>query len=249
MVPDLDVQGLIIIPAYNEAANLPRVLQRLRAAHLPEHVLVINDGSRDETEQVLRDLGQEHLRHPINLGYVRAIHSGIRFAMEHRYDYVLMMDADGQHDPAAAPALVEVLRSGKADLVIGSRFVTDTGYRAPLGRRLGMRVFSSVTALLGRQRVHDTTSGFKAIHRRAFRPLLEQAFGDFHAETLLLCMLLHLRVAEVPVHVAPRLHGESMYGPLDAIIYPLKTLVAILLVYLSHFSLRRRLQAAEVAPS
>jgi glycosyltransferase involved in cell wall biosynthesis len=216
------VQGLIIIPAYNEAANLPRVLARLRDAQLPEDVLVVNDGSRDSTEQVLRSLGQPHLRHPINLGYVRAIQSGIRYAMEHRYDYVLMMDADGQHDPATAPKLVEVLRGGQADL----------------------RVFSTVTALLGRQRVHDTTSGFKAIHRRAFQPLMEQAFGDFHAETLLLCMLLGLRVAEVPVHVAPRLHGESMYGPIDAIIYPLKTLVAILLVYLSHFSLRRRLKAS-----
>ncbi len=244
MVADQDVQGLIIIPAYNEAANLPRVLARLRDAQLPEAVLVVNDGSRDSTEQVLRSLGQPHLRHPINLGYVRAIQSGIRYAMEHRYDYVLMMDADGQHDPATAPKLVEVLRGGQADLVIGSRFVADTGYRAPLGRRLGMRVFSTVTALLGRQRVHDTTSGFKAIHRRAFQPLMEQAFGDFHAETLLLCMLLGLRVAEVPVHVAPRLHGESMYGPIDAIIYPLKTLVAILLVYLSHFSLRRRLKAS-----
>src|SRR5579883_1481080 len=182
------MNGLLLIPAYNESKNLPDVLRRVRAAGLPEHVLIVNDGSRDGTQRVLRQLGQDHLRHPINLGYVRAIHSGVRFALDQGYDYLVMMDADGQHDPAAVPRLREVLLAGEADIVIGSRFCADTGYRAPLGRRLGMQVFSAVTALLGRSRVADTTSGFKAIHRRAFAPLLSQVYGDFHAESLLQCM-------------------------------------------------------------
>lgn len=239
------MRGLVVIPAYNEELNLPRVLARLREARLGEDVVVVNDGSKDGTERVLRELGQEHLRHPINLGYVRAIQTGIRYALEQGYDYAVFLDADGQHDPAAVPGLVGVLRGGTADIVVGSRFVKDTGYRAPLGRRLGMKVFSWVTALLGRQRVYDTTSGFKAIARRAFPVLVEQTFGDFHSETLLLCMLLGLRVAEVPVQVAERRHGVSMYGPIDAILYPLKTLVAILLVYALAGSLRRKLRLAE----
>lgn len=234
------MRGLIVIPAFNEEKNLPAVLGRVREAALAEDVLVVNDGSKDGTERVLRELGQEHLRHPINLGYVRAIQTGIRFAAEHGYDYVVMMDADGQHDPRAVPALRAALDRGEADIVVGSRFVADTGYRAPLGRRLGMKVFSWVTALFGRQRVHDTTSGFKAIRRVAFPLLIEQTFGDFHAETLLLCMLLGLRVAEVPVQVAERRHGTSMYGPLDAVLYPLKTCVAIVLIHLLHRRLEKQ---------
>lgn len=238
------VRGLVVIPAYNEEQNLPRVLERLRSAQLTQDVVVVNDGSRDGTERVLRQLGQRHLRHPINLGYVRAVQTGIRYALQNDYDYVVFLDADGQHDPAAVPSLVRVLESGTADIVVGSRFVSDTGYRAPLGRRLGMKVFSWVTALLGRQRVFDTTSGFKAIARRAMPVLVEQTFGDFHSETLLLCMLLGLRVAEVPVQVAERRHGVSMYGPIDAVLYPLKTLVAILLVYALAGSLRHKLRLA-----
>lgn len=242
------MRGLIVIPAYNEEQNLPRVLARLQSSRPAEDVVVVNDGSQDGTERMLRELGQPHLRHPINLGYVRAIQTGIRYAMQQGYDYAVFLDADGQHDPAAVPGLVEVLRRGAADIVVGSRFVADTGYRAPLGRRLGMKVFSWVTALLGKQRVYDTTSGFKAIARRAFPVLVEQTFGDFHSETLLLCMLLGLRVSEVPIHVAERRHGVSMYGPIDAILYPLKTLVAILLVYALAGSLRHKLRVSEPAP-
>ncbi len=234
------VRSLIIIPAYNEEKNLPGVLARLRSAHLDKDVLVVNDGSIDGTERLLGQLGQDHLRHPINLGYVRAIQSGIRYARENDYDCVVMMDADGQHDPRAVPELLAPLERDEADIIVGSRFVADTGYRAPLGRRMGMSVFSWVTSLLGRQRIHDTTSGFKAIRRCAFPLLIEQTFGDFHAETLLLCMLMGLRVSEVPVKVAERRHGISMYGPFDAVLYPLKTCVAIVLIYILCRTLRRR---------
>src|SRR5207248_1400603 len=134
----------------------PGLLRRLRG--LPQDVLVVDDGSRDGTEQVLREAGQPHLRHPINLGYVRALQSGVRFALRRGYGYVVTLDADGQHDPAEVPALVAGLAG--ADVVVGSRFVLPTGYRAPFWRRQGMRVFSAVTALLGGQRIYDTTSGF-----------------------------------------------------------------------------------------
>ena len=109
------MRGLVVIPAYNEELNLPRVLERLRASQLVEDVVVVNDGSKDGTERVLRELGQEHLRHPINLGYVRAIQTGIRYAMQQGYDYAVFLDADGQHDPAAVPGLVKVLRGVSMD--------------------------------------------------------------------------------------------------------------------------------------
>lgn len=243
------MRGLLIIPAYNEEPNLPTVLTRVRQARLVEDVLVVNDGSKDGTEQVLRRLGQNHLRHPINLGYARAIQTGLRFASDHGYDYVVMLDADGQHDPTAVPRLTEAVKGGQADVVVGSRFVEDTGYRAPLGRRLGMLVFSWVTALLGKTRVHDTTSGFKALSRRAFPALIDQPFGDFHAETLLLCMLVGLRVREVPVKVAERKHGVSMYGAIDAVIYPLKTLLAIGLCFSQRQAVARRLKALSPTPT
>src|SRR4051812_46858798 len=92
-------KGLLVIPAYNEERNLPKVLQAIRACGYPDDVLVVNDGSADDTARVARGEGANVVSHPINLGYVRALGTGIRFALDRDYAYILFLDADGQHDP------------------------------------------------------------------------------------------------------------------------------------------------------
>jgi hypothetical protein len=234
------MRGLIIIPAYNEEQNIARLLERLHATTPTEEIVVINDGSSDKTRVELERLGVNHINHPVNLGYVRALQTGIRFAQAEGYDYMLFIDGDGQHDPAQIADLKKVgLAAGGPDIVIGSRFVRDQGYKAPLGRKLGMLLFSWLTGLIGGKRIHDTTSGFKLMHRRAYNLVCEQIYGDFHSEMIIFSMLAGLRIEEVPIVVAPREFGVSMYNWLSALLYPFKTVLAISVLWVEARRLRR----------
>jgi glycosyltransferase involved in cell wall biosynthesis len=221
------MRGLVVIPAYNEEQNLGAVLDRVREAGGPEDVLVVDDGSKDGTARVARERGVTVVAHEVNRGYARGLQTGLRHALEHGYDYLVFLDADGQHDPRyLADLRARAIVDGGPDIVIGSRFIHESGYRAPLGRKLGMAVFSWLT-LVGGRRIHDTTSGFKLIKRRAIETLVGQPFNDFHAEMIIFSLLAGLRVEEVPIVVAERERGSSMYGALDAVKYPVKTLAAI----------------------
>ena len=226
------MKGLIVIPAYNEADNIARVIGRVRDASAPEDLIVVNDGSRDGTRHVLERLGVRVVHHPVNLGYVRALQTGIRFARERDYDYLVFLDGDGQHDPRQIADLrARGLAEGGPDIVIGSRFVKAQGYRAPLGRRLGMWLFSSLTGVVGGQRIYDTTSGFKLLRRRALDLVVDQIYGDFHAEMIIFSLVAGLRIEEVPIRVAEREHGASMYNWLSSLAYPIKTVLAIAVLW------------------
>lgn len=227
------MRGAIVIPAYNEALNIARVVERVQAASPIEDVIVVDDGSTDGTVEALERLGVRYLRHPINLGYVRALQTGIRFAQDRHYDYLIFLDGDGQHDPADIARLRGAgLSEGGPEIVIGSRFVEDRGYRAPLARSAGMLLFSWLTGVLTGQRVFDTTSGFKLMRAPAFELVADQIHGDFHAEMIVFALLAGLRIGEVPITVSPREHGTSMYGWVSALAYPFKTLLAISVLWL-----------------
>jgi glycosyltransferase involved in cell wall biosynthesis len=235
-------KGLIVIPAYNEEKNIEAVVERLRRCDYPENILVVNDGSKDRTLAVLKQLNVPYVSHPINLGYVGALQTGIRFADEHGYDYILFIDADGQHDPHQIAELKAVgLAESGPDIVIGSRFVSKRQYHGPLGRRLGMMLFSWLTARLAGKRIYDTTSGFKLIQRRVFPVMCERMIGDFHAEMIVFALLAGLKIDEVPIVVAERRHGVSMYGWVESVVYPIKTLLAIGVLWPQARRERRRL--------
>lgn len=222
------MRGVLIIPAYNEEERLGAVLDRVRAAGASEDVVVVNDGSRDATHRVAEEHGARVIDHEVNRGYARALSTGLQHAIDAGCDYLVYMDADGQHDPQYLATLRA--RAGEPDapdVVVGSRFVEDTGYKAPVGRKLGMLVFSWLTRAVGGRRIYDTTSGFKLIRRTAFAALRAQSFNDYHAEMLIYCMVAGLRVVEVPVQVSERGGGTSMYSWLDAVKYPVRTLAKI----------------------
>jgi len=224
---------LIVIPAYNEAGSIGRVLSAVREATCDCDVVVVNDGSTDQTAQIVREMGVPQLRLPCNLGYARALQTGLRFAVQRGYEVVVFMDADGQHDPRDVPRLTRVLHSGGADLVIGSRFVGETRRqnqsRMPPGRRIGMFFFSLMTQVFSGKRIHDTTSGFKILRARAARELLGARFFDFHAEVLVYLILRGYRVAEAPIEARERTSGSSFYSALSALTYPLQTLLLLVL--------------------
>jgi hypothetical protein len=232
--------GVILIPAFNEAANIGAVIERLRACGLAIPIVVVDDGSSDGTAAVARRLGVEVVAHEHNCGYAFALQTGMRYADQHGFDYVVFLDADGQHDPSFIAALIaRAEQPDRPEVVIGSRYVDGTPYSGPLGRRVGMRFFSYVTRALSGTRVFDTTSGFKLLRRRAYQLLQERVLGDFHAEALVFCLMAGLRVEEVPVSCIEREHGSSMYGWTAPIVYPAKTLLAIALLWPRARAVRR----------
>jgi len=154
---DLRLRVLVLLPAHNEAATIERVLVRLRGAALSFDRMVIDDASTDGTAAIVERLGENQLRLPCQLGYGGALQTGVRYAIDAGYDIVVFLDADGQHRPEDVPRLVSRLEEGRADVVIGSRYVGGQVYEGPLGRRVGQRVLSMLSGLMTGRRIYDTT--------------------------------------------------------------------------------------------
>lgn len=231
---------LIVIPAYNEQEALPRTLAALEAG-LPAgfEVLVVNDGSRDQTGQVAEQVAAAsrlpiHVLHlPANGGIGVAVQTGYLFAQRlSHYQYVIQFDADGQHDAAALPALVRAAEEGQLDLCVGSRFLENTGegYRSTFSRRVGIRFFAWLIRVLGGQRVTDPTSGLRLAGPRAWQRFARHYPEDYpEPETLYWCVRNGLRVGEVPVRMHPRQGGVSSIRLRQSVYYMLKVTLAILL--------------------
>ncbi len=224
---------LIIIPAHNEQDSLPGTLAEVRAKAPGIDVLVVDDGSRDGTREVARAAGVPVVRHSVNLGVGGALQTGFRWAVEHGFDIGVQLDADGQHDPAYLEALLEPVRAGRCDVSIGSRYVTRTGYRAPLHRRAGMVIFSAVVRLALGQRITDTTSGFRAYSRPVMQLCQHDFPKDFPDAPLLITLSRQgFRLAEVAVEMRERHAGRSFYTLGKQLYYPYKNLLASLMALL-----------------
>lgn len=225
---------LLILPAHNEASNLLRVVPEARAAAPGYDLVVINDGSRDGTAAVAASLGAEVVTLPVNLGYGGAVQTGFRYAVENGYDLAVVMDADGQHDPAGIHLLAEAVLGGQADVAIGSRFRGRLAYHQPWVKRIGMRLFAwTVSKITGRE-VTDPTSGFQALNRDALGFLAYDNYPvDYpDADTLLVLHYAGFRVTEVPVTMRERLSGVSMHSGWKPFYYVLKMWLAIAMVVL-----------------
>jgi glycosyltransferase involved in cell wall biosynthesis len=232
---------LVAIPAFNEAPSIEQVVQGVRGALPAATLLVVDDGSDDDTPAILRRLSVPTARHLANLGYGRAIQTAIRCAMAGGYEALITLDADGQHDPSQLPAVLDALAASGWDLCVGSRYVGSQSYRgAPFGRRIAMRAFSVLVGLLASQRIYDTTSGLKAFRSTVYSALALWHFVDFHAEAIVYLQRLGYRIGEHPITVAERQHGNSMYSLLSASKYPAKTLLMILLGLLQAELTQRR---------
>ncbi len=220
-----------IVPAYNEARNLPRLADALRA-HAPElDVCVVDDGSEDETARVAAGLGWTVLRLPMNLGIGGAVQAGYLWAWEHGYDAAVQIDGDGQHDPAYLEALLQPLAAGNADLVIGSRFLSDGGFRSTAVRRAGIAYLSWFLRLRCGTRVTDPTSGFRAANRTAIELFARHYPSDYpEPEAVALARRAGLRIAEVPVRMHERGHGRSSITAARTLYYLVKVSLALVLL-------------------
>ncbi len=222
-------RSLLIIPAFNEQASIGRVVDAVRATGLEIDILVVDDGSRDETAALARRHGAFVVSHPFNLGYGAAIQTGYKFAVRRGYSELVQMDADGQHDPAYVPTLLEPIRSEEADIVIGSRFVEDSGYEMGSARSVGRVFFQRVLAFFGGPHIADPTSGLQALSRKAFALCCSDFYpSDFPDIDVLLLLHRHgFRIREIPVRMAPSPPGrKTMHAGLRALYYPYKMLLS-----------------------
>ncbi len=215
---------LIAIPAYNEEDSIGNVIDRVQALLGEYDLLVVNDGSADNTARVLEQKNVVTATHLCNLGYGRAIQTIIKYAIRNDYDGLITLDADGQHQPEQIIEMVRFFEEHDADMVIGSRHLGKDAYKnIPLGRKTGMLLFSRIVGLLCGKRIYDTSSGLKAIRKTVFQPLVDCNFVDFHAEAIVYLIRLGYKLEEFPITVAERTAGESMHSLLNHFKYPLKT--------------------------
>lgn len=242
--PPAAPRRLLILPAHNEAGNLPRVLPEARLAAPNYDMVVIDDGSRDRTASVARAQGATVVTLPVNLGYGGAVQTGFRYAVENDYDLAVVMDSDGQHDPAGITLLAATVASGEADVAIGSRFRGRMAYHQPWVKRMGMRLFAWTVSRLTDREVTDPTSGFQALNRDALRFFAYDNYPvDYpDADTLLVLHYAGFRVVETPVTMRERISGVSMHSGWKPFYYVLKMWLAISMVLLrekTHISAKR----------
>lgn len=234
-----DPRVAVVIPARNEARSIESVVMEVVRRHPRFDVIVIDDASTDGTSEAARKAGARVLRAPIGLGYGGAVQTGFKYAHRRDYDLVVLMDADGQHDPDYIKVLVEGAR--QYDMVIGSRFRGLAAYRIPFVRRLGMKVFSRITSSITGQKITDTSSGFQALRRDVFSLFALGSYPvDFpDADTIIWVARHGFKVTEVAVKMHPRRAGTSMISGLGASLryalkMPLSILVTLLRIPSSH---------------
>lgn len=229
-MPDLG-RIVAVVPAFREADAIAGVVTGIKAVDPAIDVVVVDDGSPDQTAAEAAGAGAAVVRLPFNLGIGAAVQTGFRYALEHDYDVAVRLDGDGQHDPGELPKLLEALAIGDADVVTGSRFVgPDPTYRPPFTRRLGITWFAKLVSLLTRQRVTDTTSGFQALNRKGISLFARDYPSDYpEVEATLLVLRSQLRLVEVPVVMKMREHGRSSITLPKSIYYLFKVTLALLI--------------------
>jgi glycosyltransferase involved in cell wall biosynthesis len=221
---------LAVVPAYNEEGTIARVVSAIHE-HAPElDVVVIDDGSTDNTAETAARAGAKVVRHPFNLGIGGAVQSGFTYALDHGYDRLVQIDGDGQHDPREVVRLVDAMDADRSlDMICGSRFLTEeSDYVAPISRRTGIHIFAFLLSRIVGQRVTDPTSGFRLYNRRGISLFAHDYPHDYpEVEAVLMVHFHRLRMAEVPVRMFQRGGGVSSIGSGKSVYYMLKVLLAI----------------------
>jgi len=231
------VKTLIIIPAYNEEASVAHVVGEVRSLQQGYDIVVVNDGSADATEERALAAGAVVLSLPINLGIGAAVQTGFRYAVRNGYDVAVQVDGDGQHPAGEIPKLVGVIETGLADVAIGSRFLERKGFQSTFARRIGIRYFRFLHAMVTGVHITDSTSGFRAINRRTLE-IVNTYYPDEYPESESIVLYAHhnLRIREVPVVMRERMGGQSSIRAFASVYYMFKVTLAILF---THIRLKR----------
>ncbi|MBN2583650.1 MAG: glycosyltransferase family 2 protein [Planctomycetes bacterium] len=226
-----DFKVLCIVPAYNEEEAVVGVIRDIRE-HVPHaDVLVVDDGSVDRTAARARAAGAIVCNLSYNLGIGAAVQTGLKYAHTQGYDVAIQVDGDGQHPAEQIHKLLGLLRDRpEVDMVLGSRFLQDTGYESPATRKAGIQIFSVVLSAVCGQKLTDTTSGFRATRGEAIGFLARYYPRDYpEVEALVLLHQAGYVIREVPTQMRQRQGGESSIRLFHGVYYMIKVLLSLLI--------------------
>ena len=226
---------LVVIPAYNEGQNIQKVIDELKKDLDYADILVINDCSKDNTREIVEKNGVNCITSVFNLRYAMAVQTGIKYAYNHRYDYVIQFDGDGQHIAKEAEKLLNKMKETDCDIVIGSRYMKDGTYKQTFFRKIGTVIFSKLIKVFCKKEITDPLSGFQCLNRKVIEKYSKIGqYPEYPDANLVMQMLLQgYKIEEVSVKMRLREFGESMHGgiikPIKYMIMMMYTIVAILL--------------------
>lgn len=234
---------LVIIPAYNEEKSIGQVVSKLQDECPQADYLIVNDCSTDQTAEICKRECFSYISLPVNLGIGGGVQSGYLYAAENGYDIAVQMDGDGQHDPRYLKNIIEPVASGEADMVVGSRFITNEGFQTSGMRRLGItilkwtiKIFSGITAT-------DATSGFRACSKELTRFFAENYAQDYpEPEAIVAAVLNGFTIKEIPVVMNERTQGVSSINWLKSIYYMIKVNLSIVICRLTYRRKRKEVK-------
>ncbi len=212
------MRTLAVIPAYNESDTVGSVIDG--AEEYVDRVVVVDDGSQDDTARIGREKGATVLEHAFNTGVGGAVRTGYRYAIEHDFDLVVQIDADGQHDPSHIPRLLSAAED--ADMVIGSRYLNDSHEDYSPIRKLGIRFFTEMVNTLGRVDITDVTSGFRVYRVSALQSILHHSDKHWAVEQTLEAARREFDIVEVSTEIPTRSDGNSQFTLETFVLYPLR---------------------------
>ena len=223
------MKKLIIIPAYNESANIENTVKDIVNNAPDFDYVIINDCSTDNTLEICERNGFNVVNLPLNLGIGGAVQTGYRYAYNNGYDIAVQVDGDGQHDPASLTKMAEVMVAEKADMLIGSRFLEKEGFQSSRVRRMGITYFTWLIKLFTRKKITDPTSGLRMINSDIIEIFAESYPRDYpEPESVVHVIRLGKNVREIPVIMRERQGGKSSIRFFSSIYYMIKVTVAIL---------------------
>lgn len=236
---------LLIIPAYNEAQNIDYVIQNIIRNYPQYDYVIVNDGSTDNTYDICKQRGYNVLNLSVNLGIGGAVQAGYLYAKRNHYDIAVQIDGDGQHDVAYVKDVIGPILQGRADVVVGSRFVKKEGFQTTSSRRMGISLLSLFIKICTGKRIYDVTSGFRAANNKFIDVYGVDYPRDYpEPEALVIAMVYGGTVCEVPVVMKERQGGTSSINLKRSIYYMIKVSLAIFVRRLS-YGVRREKKSEE----
>ncbi len=195
-----------------------------------DKIIVIDDGSTDDTAKIAYDLGATVLQHKKNMGVGAAMRTGINYAKKIRPDVLVTLDGDGQHDPSDIPRLIEPILSGEADFVIGTRILENEHHMKSINR-IGNRILNLIVSIFIRRKINDSQSGFRALNQKSIMALNLKGDKTYVQEMIIELSLKGKKIKEVPIKTNQRNHGKSKVTS-NIINYIIETIPIILRTYI-----------------
>lgn len=225
------MKTLLIIPAYNEQDNIKETVQKIQE-HGGLDYIVINDGSKDNTEVILQKNNINHIKLIRNLGIGGAVQTGYKYAFENNYDIAIQFDGDGQHDVNYVEKICEPLINGQADMCIGTRYLDKSAseFQSTFMRRLGANIISACIKLFAGQKITDPTSGFRAVNKKVIKEFAQNYPTEYPEPESTVSLLVNgYKVKEVPVSMNERKGGVSSIRLWKTVDYMIKVVLAIVI--------------------